>query len=311
MDSALPKARPVLRPLRRQRSLFGEPQRGICVSDPIARLQLLKWVGNKQRFVPQILPYFPAKCRTYYEPFLGSGAVLGSLGPARAVGSDICAPLIGIWQLVKNHPSHLAASYAESWEQFMSDPRRTYLRIRDRYNNEQRPEDLFFLSRSCYAGVIRFRRDGHMSTPIGPHRPISPDSAAVRVRLWHGQVRGTDFLHSDFEAIIGRAGEGDLVYCDPPYVDSQKILYGAQDFSTPRLYASIGRAKERGALIALSMPGTKKSGRRRINIGVPSGLFERSIPIATGRSMLRRLQMSGRSLESEQTADRLLLTWRK
>jgi len=52
------------------------------------RLQLLKWVGSKQRFAHQIVRHFPARFGTYFEPFLGSGAVLGTLRPARAVASD-------------------------------------------------------------------------------------------------------------------------------------------------------------------------------------------------------------------------------
>ena len=52
------------------------------------RTQLLKWIGNKQRFAHQIASYFPTDIRTYFEPFLGSGAVLAALQPRQAVGSD-------------------------------------------------------------------------------------------------------------------------------------------------------------------------------------------------------------------------------
>lgn len=41
--------------------------------------QLLKWIGNKQRIAHKIIRYFPASFGTYYEPFLGSGGVLGGL----------------------------------------------------------------------------------------------------------------------------------------------------------------------------------------------------------------------------------------
>lgn len=45
--------------------------------------QLLKWIGNKQRFAHEIISYFPNKFGTYHEPFLGSGAVLGVLSPKK------------------------------------------------------------------------------------------------------------------------------------------------------------------------------------------------------------------------------------
>jgi DNA adenine methylase len=44
--------------------------------------QLLKWIGNKQRFAAEIVSHFPSRIGTYFEPFLGSGAVLGTLSPA-------------------------------------------------------------------------------------------------------------------------------------------------------------------------------------------------------------------------------------
>src|SRR5215213_9551398 len=75
--------------------------------------QLLKWVGNKQRFAHEIVSYFPARFGTYYEPFLGSGAVLGTLAPGRAVAADVFPPLVEIWQALRESPETLTRWYAE------------------------------------------------------------------------------------------------------------------------------------------------------------------------------------------------------
>jgi len=56
------------------------------------RSQLLKWIGNKQRFAHEIISYFPRDFKVYREPFLGSGAVLGTLAPTKAIGSDAFMP---------------------------------------------------------------------------------------------------------------------------------------------------------------------------------------------------------------------------
>ena len=56
--------------------------------------QLLKWVGNKQRFAHDIVAHLPQDYGTYFEPFLGAGGVMATLRPHRAVGSDIFAPLV-------------------------------------------------------------------------------------------------------------------------------------------------------------------------------------------------------------------------
>lgn len=275
------------------------------------RTQLLKWVGNKQRFADEIIAGFPDSFRSYYEPFLGSGAVLGTLAPERGIASDTCEPLIQVWQMLHDDPARLAAAYRERWERFIEDRSRAYEEIKASFNAEHNPEDFFFLSRSCYAGIIRFRRDGYMSTPIGPHRPVPPDSVEERIAIWSERTRGVTFHCCDFEEMIDHAKQGDLVYCDPPYSDTQAILYGAQAFSLDRLYQAIARAKSRGVAVALSIDGNKKSGGKRIDVRAPAGLFETEYLVNCGRSMLRRLQMEGQTLEAEVVADRLLLTWER
>ena len=79
------------------------------------RLQLLKWVGNKQRFAHEIISYFPAKFDAYYEPFLGSGAVLGTLAPDNGFASDLFKPLVEIWTTLSNSPDTLKRWYSERW----------------------------------------------------------------------------------------------------------------------------------------------------------------------------------------------------
>jgi len=59
----------------------------------------------------------------------------------------------------------------------------------------------------------------------------------------------------------------------------------------------------------LSIDGTKKSGDRFCDIPIPTGLFEREVFVHIGRSMLKRFQMNGKTLEGEIVKDRLLLTY--
>ena len=275
------------------------------------RLQLLKWIGNKQRFAHQITSYFPARFGTYFEPFLGSGAVLGTLAPKKALASDAFAPLVEIWRTLKHSPETLKRWYADRWHAMdRGDKREQYERIKASYNARPGGADLVFLCRACYGGVVRFRQaDGYMSTPCGVHRPVSPESFARRVDAWHRRTAGTTFALTDFEAAMDRAREGDVVYCDPPYRHTQSILYGAQGFSLQRLFDAITRCKARGVCVALSIDGSKKSGAEVCRLPIPDGLFEREALVNCGRSMLRRFQMNGQTLEREEVADRLLLTW--
>lgn len=278
--------------------------------DPF-RTQLLKWIGNKQRFAHEIAKYFPKDIRIYREPFLGSGAVLGTLAPIRGVGSDGFEPLAGIWKMLKNDPDILVNWYRQRWEEFTrGDKVKEYERIKASYNDAPNAADLLFLCRSCYGGVVRFRQaDGYMSTPCGVHSPISPKSFSKRVNIWHARVAGSTFEHLDYLDAMAVAKHGDLVYCDPPYSHSQTILYGAQAFSLKRLLEAIAECKQKGVRVVLSIDGSKKSGFIICDLPIPDGLFERETSVNCGRSMLRRFQMNGQTLESEVVADRLLLTY--
>ena len=275
------------------------------------KYQLLKWIGNKQRFASCIVSYFPNSYRHYYEPFLGSGAILATLAPKDGVGSDSFGPLIEIWNTLKKSPQVLVQWYTERWKKMArGDKVSAYEEIKASYNAKPNGADLLFLARACYGGVVRFRQaDGYMSTPCGIHSPIPPTSFIRRVNEWNQRIQGTNFLQMEYEESMSMARKGDLIYCDPPYSDSQSILYGAHSFSLECLFETIERCKSRGVFVALSIDGSKRSGRLTINLPIPSGLFEREVLIDVGRSMLKRFQMNGKSLEDEVVYDRLLLTY--
>ena len=274
------------------------------------RHQVLKWIGNKQRVAGAIVSCFPKQFGRYYEPFVGSGAVLGTLAPPDAVASDVLAPLVQIWQRVQADEQAVLAAYQARWLRFTTQDRKVvYREIRDSYNVSNDSDDLLFLARTCYGGVIRFDKQGKMNTPCGVHPAMPMAKLARALAEWRPRLVGTRFVAADFETQIDKAEQGDLVYCDPPYQDCGKTIYGAHTFSLDRLFAAIARARSRGVRVALSIDGSKRSGDYLCNVAIPQGLFAQDREVKLGRSMLRRFQMAGQTLESEQVADRLLTTW--
>jgi DNA adenine methylase len=274
------------------------------------KAQLLKWIGNKQRFAHEIASFFPCEFGTYYEPFIGSGAVMATFAPWAGVGSDVFGPLIEIWHTLVKNPTLLKSWYEERWHAFTAGKKvEQYERLKASYNSRPNGADLLFLCRSCYGGVVRFRqRDGFCSTPCGIHDPISPESFSARVDEWYRRLSHCTFRHADYRSVMAEAKEGDIVYCDPPYSHSQAILYGAQGFSLVHLLREIAECKARGVFVALSIDGTKRTGELFCKLPVPKGLFKKEVFVNCGRSMLRRFQMGGETLEGEVVHDRLLLT---
>lgn len=95
-----------------QTLLFGE---GVRTEIAPFKAGLLKWVGNKQRMAHEIVAYFPERFGVYFEPFVGSGAVLATLRPGRALASDTFAPLVEIWQTLHRDPADLKRWYTDRY----------------------------------------------------------------------------------------------------------------------------------------------------------------------------------------------------
>ena len=281
---------------------------------------LLKWIGNKQRFAETIISYMPETFNNYYEPFLGSGAVLAELLHKDstqlfphfqyAYGSDILPFLIDIFKITKESPDDLVKYYRNEITEYFENPEKKYCEIQTRFNENHNAYDFCLLSRTCYSGVIRFRKvDGYMSTPRGPHKPIQPETFEKRVEQWHELLQKATFSCQSFTEMMEYPQQGDVVYCDPPYTHSQSIIYGAQDFEIETLWKKIDECKKRGAKVILSINGMKDSKKTDISISPPEGLFERKLLVNCGTSMIDRLQNTGKEMKNKNVDDQLLLTW--
>lgn len=105
--------------------------------------QPLKWIGNKQKFADEIISYFPKDYKTYFEPFLGSGGVIGTLAPEKAIASDIFSPLIEIWDCLNNDKETLKKWYSERYNLIsIIGKNEAYKKVLDSYNNNPNGADL-------------------------------------------------------------------------------------------------------------------------------------------------------------------------
>ena len=72
-------------------------------------MPILKWVGGKRQLLDSINPLIP-ECSTYYEPFIGGGAVLFGRQPNKAVINDSNEELINVYRMIKEEPEELIAA---------------------------------------------------------------------------------------------------------------------------------------------------------------------------------------------------------
>ena len=247
------------------------PRRGASVS------VLYRWAGSKVRILPELMAHLDkgAKYRRWVELFLGGGSVAREAmrrGLAREyVLGDSLRPIVDTWQQLQRDPEWLIAEL----RQFAALP---FEQQRGRFNGQRLVYDLHFRERSArrfmilqacsFNGLWRESAKSGYNVPFGletkkgkrsaPHLNFEAMAEAAKL-LSANQVR---VLCADFVETIAQAGEGDLVYADPPYLGTHSA-YSSAGFSLKEhwcLAQALVDAKKRGAMCWVSGsdgPGTR------------------------------------------------------
>ncbi|MFQ5457071.1 MAG: DNA adenine methylase [Myxococcota bacterium] len=185
-----------------------------------AAVPFLKWAGGKRALVPEILARLPDSIDTYYEPFLGGGAVFFALAARgafkRAVICDRNRDLIDAYLGVRDDVEGVIARLAR-----LRHDARTYARVRSqdpaKLTLTRRAARIIYLNRTCYNGLYRVNRKGQFNVPFGRYKnPRILDRENLRAvsrTLQKARIAES----KDFEALVEKAEPGDAVYFDPPY----------------------------------------------------------------------------------------------
>ncbi|MBX2803853.1 MAG: Dam family site-specific DNA-(adenine-N6)-methyltransferase [Myxococcales bacterium] len=185
---------------------------------------VLKWAGGKARLANQIAEAFDGPCKgVYFEPFLGSAAVFlhlkhrGLVG--RAVLSDANHKLVEVHRAVRDQVERVLRALRRMPK---DDWRERYYEVREDYNRgphhgPRHAARFLWLNRAGYNGLYRENRKGRFNVPVGRYTALRlPDPS--RFREVSELLQGTELRADGFEDVLAEAGEGDHVYCDPPYV---------------------------------------------------------------------------------------------
>lgn len=180
----------------------------------------LKWVGSKRYLASEILKRLPAKIGTYYEPFLGGGAVFFALAAEgrfkRARLADMNRELVDTYLALANDPDavirHLSKHvYEKGYYYGVRASRPTSL--------AGRAARMIYLNRTCFNGLYRVNRKGEFNVPFGRYtNPTICDEENLRAVSGVLKKSGVVVAACDFELAVKEARKGDTVYFDPPYV---------------------------------------------------------------------------------------------
>ncbi len=196
----------------------------------------IKCQGIKTKLVPWIRQTAPADFDgTWIEPFMGSGVVAFNIRPKRALLADSNPHLIRFYEAVAEGEVTSASTrrfLEEEGAELLRAGGEHYYAVRDRFNRYGDPFDFLFLNRACFNGLIRFNRKGEFNVPFcrKPSRFAKPyiTKIANQVQAVADIIRFGDYRFEcqDFAATIASARSGDLIYCDPPYIDRHADYFG-------------------------------------------------------------------------------------
>lgn len=228
----------------------------------------LKWAGGKTQLLPHLLAGAPLRIETYYEPFLGGGALFFAL-QARgrfqsAVLSDLNGEIVNVFEQVRDAPDDLIGQLDEYQKKYLG-------------RREQRRADFFyevrdavpmfavsvaartiFLNKTCFNGLYRVNSAGQFNVPHGRYKaPTICDEPGIREASV--ALQGVKLEVADFQRAVCQTTTGDFVYFDPPYVPlsgtSNFTAYtsSAFDMTEQARLADISlHLKERGVAFRLS-----------------------------------------------------------
>ncbi|AFS81486.1 DNA adenine methylase [Candidatus Nitrosopumilus koreensis AR1] len=184
----------------------------------------VKWAGGKRQLIPILNENLPKSFGTYYEPFIGGGALLFHILTERDAQkcsiSDLNSDLVLAYTTIRNRIDELISSLKNHERNYHKDSKSYYYSVRESNPRSEieKTSRLLFLNRTCFNGLYRVNSKGKFNVPLGrytnPNIVNEDNLRAVSTILQSSKVA---IKCRDFEAVLGDAKKGDLVYFDPPY----------------------------------------------------------------------------------------------
>ena len=230
----------------------------------------VKWAGGKRQIIDKLKEYIPEEYGTYYEPFVGGGALLFELSPKDAVINDSNKELMNVFNCIKDEEiftkmcSELNRYETSHCEDFyyevrnMDRDKKKFSRLID----YKRAARTIYLNKACFNGLYRVNSKGEFNVPFGKK---------IKVNTYEGQNLGIihaylnfsniKMLSVDFEDAVKDAKKGDFIYFDPPYDSDTDTFnsYTEEGFNKEqqrRLAKVYKELSDRGCYVMLSNHNT-------------------------------------------------------
>lgn len=184
----------------------------------------VKWAGGKRQLIPILNENLPETFGTYFEPFLGGGALLFHILTERTkpkcVISDLNSELVLSYVTIRDRVDALIASLKNHEKSYQRNSKSYYYSVRGSRprSDIEKTSRLIFLNRTCFNGLYRVNSKGHFNVPQGRYtNPNIVNEDNLRSVSSILRSSKTSVKCRDFAAVLRDSKKGDLVYFDPPY----------------------------------------------------------------------------------------------
>ena len=186
----------------------------------------VKWAGGKRQVINELKKYAPIEFNTYYEPFIGGGALLFELSPKKAVINDSNKELMNVYEvLCDENKFNKMCRVLNSYEANHSEE--FYYEIRNKDREKQKFSRLsdytraartIYLNKACFNGLYRVNSKNEFNVPFGKKVKVNTyDGGNLITVSNYLTMNDIKILSVDFEEAVKDAKKGDFVYFDPPY----------------------------------------------------------------------------------------------
>lgn len=195
----------------------------------------VKWAGGKRQIIDKLRKYIPEEFNTYYEPFVGGGALLFELSPRKAVINDSNKELINVYNCLRDEDkfkkmcsvlNHYETSHSEEFYYEIRNKDRNknaYNRLSD-YTKAART---IYLNKACFNGLYRVNSKNEFNVPFGKKDKVNTYEGSNLITVSNYlSMNNIKILCVDFEEAVKTAQKGDFVYFDPPY-DSETTIFNS------------------------------------------------------------------------------------
>lgn len=186
----------------------------------------VKWAGGKRQIIGELKKFIPEEFDTYYEPFVGGGALLFELSPKKAVINDSNNELMNVYKVLCDFDKFKKmCRVLNSYEIKHSEEFFYEIRNKDKNNasfsklsDYTKAARTLYLNKACFNGLYRVNSKGEFNVPFGKKLKVNTyDGSNLITVSNYLTMNDVEILNVDFEEAVSTAKKGDFVYFDPPY----------------------------------------------------------------------------------------------